>query len=221
MRASTFYEQFDPQPGTPPRIITIPNREDLEALQEDIEKTKRRVDVLIVSMHWGVHFVPAEIPMYEWEVGHAALDAGADLIVGGHPHIIKGVEVYKGKVIFHSLSNFAFDFPPEKTQEYLAARIRARSQFYPAYFHLDPKYPTYPFPPDCRMTMVARCVISDKHIQRVSFLPAMINEQGQPCILTRRDRDFDEVLNYMKYACEDQGLDTTFRVEGNEVLINM
>ncbi len=43
------------------------------------------------------------------EVGHAAIDAGADLNLGTHAHILKGIEIYKGKVITYSLANFAFE----------------------------------------------------------------------------------------------------------------
>lgn len=62
-------------------------------------------------MHWGIHFVPATIADYQREVVHAAIDAGADLILGHHPHILKGIEVYGGRAIFYSLGNFAMDLP--------------------------------------------------------------------------------------------------------------
>ena len=106
MRASTFYEQVDWQPGTPPRIVTLANKDDLAAMVEDIKKVRPLVDVLIMSIHWGVHHVPAVIAMYQKEVGHAAIDAGVDIILGHHAHILKAVEVYKGKVIFYSIGNF-------------------------------------------------------------------------------------------------------------------
>ena len=70
---------------------------------DDIKKLRPLVDVLIVSQHWGVHFVPFVIATYQYEVGHAAIDAGADLIIGHHAHILKGIEVYKGKVIFFGM----------------------------------------------------------------------------------------------------------------------
>lgn len=78
-------------------------------MERDIATLKSQVDVVIVSMHWGIHFQKAKIPMYEREVGKLAIDAGADLILGTHAHILKGIEVYKKKVIFHSLCNFGMD----------------------------------------------------------------------------------------------------------------
>src|SRR6185437_1174837 len=56
--------------------------------------------------HWGVHFEPATIAMYQVEAAHAAIDAGADLILGHHPHTIKGIEYYKGKPILYGMPNF-------------------------------------------------------------------------------------------------------------------
>ncbi len=220
MRASTFYEQFDYQPGTPPRIISIPNPGDLEALKEDINKLRPMVDLVIVSMHWGVHFVPAVIPMYEWEVGHAAIDAGADLIIGGHPHILKGIEVYKGKVIFHSLGNFAFDLSMQDLRKNIGARIRERSKIFPSFFTFDEDYPTYPFHPDSRKTIVVKCTIANKQVQLVSFLPALINKRGQPEILRRDDTGFKEVLAYIRDAGEKEDLNTRLEIEGDEVLIH-
>src|SRR5436190_21101865 len=90
LRVSTFYEQVDRDPGSPPKIITITRKEDLEAMVEDVKKLRSQVDVVVLSMHWGVHYIPGLIAMYQREIAHAAIDAGADLIVGHHPHIIKG-----------------------------------------------------------------------------------------------------------------------------------
>lgn len=109
IQVSTYYDQVDAQPGTPPRIITIPKKEDVRAMENSIKKLKSEVDIVMVSMHWGIHFQPSVIIMYQREVGHAAIDAGVDLIIGTHAHILKEIEVYKGKVIFYSLCNFGMD----------------------------------------------------------------------------------------------------------------
>src|SRR5262245_21512834 len=82
MRAYTHYHQRDWKPGTAPRIVSFPVREDLEALLDDVRRAKAECDVLTVSMHWGLNGVTAAIPDYELEVAHAAIDAGADVIHG-------------------------------------------------------------------------------------------------------------------------------------------
>lgn len=78
MRAHTLYEQIEhDQPGTPARIHTFAHREDLAALEADIRAAKATADVVIVSLHWGIHFVRAVIADYQREVARAAVAAGA------------------------------------------------------------------------------------------------------------------------------------------------
>lgn len=64
-------------------------------------------DVVIACCHWGVEreYYPTE---YQRSTAHDLIDAGADLIIGNHPHVLQGVEIYEGKVICYSLGNFCF-----------------------------------------------------------------------------------------------------------------
>lgn len=215
IRISTFYEQVDPQPGTPCNIVTIPNKQDVKVMEEDIQALKKKVDTVIVSMHWGIHFQPAVIAMYQREVGHAAIDAGADLIIGTHAHILKGIEVYKGKVIFYSLCNFGMD-------AFLSRQIKtphARTLFTLYKYQPDPEYCTYPYPPDSKKSIIAKCIIMNGKIMKVSYLPIWINKQSTPEILYRGDKRREEVYQYMEWLCRDQELDTRFAWEGDEVVI--
>jgi len=209
LRASTFYEQVDRNPGSPPRIITLTNKDDLAAMIDDIAKTKSSADVVIISMHWGVHYVPALIAMYQREIAHAAIDAGADLILGHHPHIVKGIETYKGKVIFYSLGNFVM---PAK-----AGHVNPTKIFYGV--NVDNDYRHYPYPVDCRKTMIAKCMISNKKVSKVSYLPALINARTQPEPLSAGDQRSGEVYDYVAWCCEDQKLETKFVREGDEVAV--
>ena len=210
VRVSTTYEQVDWQPGTPPRIITVAHKQDLAAMIEDIRTAKQQADLVLVSFHWGVHLIPAVIATYQYEVGHAAIDAGADLILGHHPHILKGIEVYKGKPIFFSIGNFAF----ESWTGHASPEGKALYKVKP-----DPEYPSYLFSPECRMTMLLKIIISDRKLDRVSFLPALVNKAGQTELLTGDDKKINEVRDYVEWACRDQNLDTAFRREGNEVVV--
>lgn len=216
LRAKTFYEQVDWQAGTPPKIISFTEPKDLEALVEDINRVRPLADIVVLSMHWGVHFAPSIIAMYQKEAGHAAIDAGADIVIGHHAHILKGVEVYKGKAIFYSLGNFAFDVPAAfvlKDKGYQNLRER-----YP--WDVDPEYIGYGYPPDSRKTLLVRCIISDKRIQRVSFLPAHINKYAQPEILDPSDARFGDVVAYMERISREQKLDVRFVVEDNKVVVH-
>lgn len=79
--------------------------EDILAKIRDLDS---QVDVLIVSFHWGTEF-RTHSTFAQREMGHAAIDAGADLIVGTHPHVTEETEEYNGKLILYSLGNYVFD----------------------------------------------------------------------------------------------------------------
>lgn len=79
-----------------------------EDILAKIRELDPQVDVLIVSFHWGTEF-RTHSTYQQREMGHAAIDAGADLIVGHHPHVTEEVEEYNGKLILYSLGNYVFD----------------------------------------------------------------------------------------------------------------
>ena len=85
---------------------TAPIREDL--MKEDVERLRSKVDLVVVSPHWGNEYLATPEP-WQVEWAHAAVDAGADLVVGGHAHWPKGIEVYEGKPIFYGVGNFLLD----------------------------------------------------------------------------------------------------------------
>ena len=76
-------------------------------LEEDIKKAKMEAQIVIVSFHWGSEyaFYPNQT---QTELGRFSVDCGADVVVGHHPHVIEGIEKYKGKYIVYSLGNFCF-----------------------------------------------------------------------------------------------------------------
>jgi len=217
LRVWTFYEQVEiEQPATPSRTHSFAHEEDKAAMIEDIKKAKKNADIVAISMHWGIHFTEAELAGYQKELGYAAIDAGADIILGTHAHILKAIEIYKGKPIFYSLCNFAFDATlPEEVLK--SERWRELMRLNPSWT-IDPRYKTYPFPADARMTMLAKIIISDKKVQKVSFLPVLVNEDSQPRILTRKDKEFDDVVKYMEKITASQKIETNYIVEGDEVI---
>lgn len=219
MRGLTLYEQIEhDQPGTPCRIHTFPHREDLEAMVADIQRAKAEADLIVLSLHWGIHFIPAIIADYQREVARAAIDAGADLILGHHAHILKGAEVYNGKVIFYSLCNFALDLSP--TKDMLESKRHQEIAVLNPGWQPDPEYPTYYMPPDSRRTIIVKAAIAGGKITRVSFLPTYINKQSQPEVLDTGDSRFQEVAAYMEKITRDQQLNAAYLVEGDEIIIS-
>jgi poly-gamma-glutamate synthesis protein (capsule biosynthesis protein) len=84
---------------------------ELESVRRDVRAARSRVDVLIVSMHAGREYTFTHSARQEG-IAHAAIDAGADMVIGHHPHVVQDSEVYKGKPIYYSLGNFVFDPSP-------------------------------------------------------------------------------------------------------------
>lgn len=79
-----------------------------DALRADIPALRSKVDFLITFMHWGIEYQPQE-DSDQQTLAHLAVDLGADLVVGAHPHVIQPNEMYAGKPIIYSLGNFVFD----------------------------------------------------------------------------------------------------------------
>jgi poly-gamma-glutamate capsule biosynthesis protein CapA/YwtB (metallophosphatase superfamily) len=81
---------------------------DEELIKKQIQLAQIQADVVIVSFHWGVEYTnrPSERQTY---LAHFAVDSGADLIIGNHPHWIQSTELYKGKFITYAHGNFIFD----------------------------------------------------------------------------------------------------------------
>lgn len=97
------------QPGTPPRVRTTPAKEDAERLKKEVASLREKVDVMLVSFHWGVAFQD-EIADYQRLLSHSLIDEGVDAILGHHPHRIQEIEVYKGRLICYSLGDFMFQY---------------------------------------------------------------------------------------------------------------
>jgi len=96
-------------PGAAPDIRTWADPAELDAMVRDVTRAAGMADLVIVSCHWGVSS-QEEFVEYQQEIAHAAIDAGAAIVYGTHPHKIQAIEVYKGAPIFYSLGNFAFDW---------------------------------------------------------------------------------------------------------------
>ena len=76
-------------------------------MKEDVTKLKKEVDIVVVYYHWGIEREGSPLQTQR-DLGHQTIDAGADLVVGSHPHVLQGIETYKEKKIVYSLSNFCF-----------------------------------------------------------------------------------------------------------------
>jgi poly-gamma-glutamate synthesis protein (capsule biosynthesis protein) len=218
MWAHTHYEQIEPdQPGTGARVRSFADKVHLAALIEDVRAAKREADVVAVSLHWGVHFVRAVLADYQREVAHAAIDAGAGMIIGHHPHILKAVEIYRGRPVFYSLGNFAIEQPSAfKEDVHLDAAFKDISKLGGAWRPGE----KYMIPPDTRLTLVARCVVDGKGDISLRLRPHWIDDNSDPWALEGDDPRFGEVLAYLSEVTAEADVATRFARAGSEIVID-
>jgi poly-gamma-glutamate capsule biosynthesis protein CapA/YwtB (metallophosphatase superfamily) len=217
LRVWTIHEPIDNQPGAPPRVVTIPYKKDLAAMVKDIAKLKERVDIVVVSMHWGQHIVPRVIPLYCCDIGHAAIDAGADMVLGTHTHVCKGIEIYKGKVIFYSTGNFAAEIGPAQSASSSGEFVRELVEKFGV--KPDPECPTYNLPRESRVTLIVKAIIGAGYIKRLSYIPCFVNKYAEPEIVTRNSPLGQEVFSYIQDISHSEKLPVHFAWDGDEVLI--
>jgi poly-gamma-glutamate capsule biosynthesis protein CapA/YwtB (metallophosphatase superfamily) len=135
-------------------------------LKREITLARPTADVVVVQFHWGQEYVltprstgDSIAPDDPKVIGHLAIDDGADLIIGNHPHAVQGVELYKGKLITYAHGNFVFDqmWTPDPGQE------------------------------DPRNGVIGKYSFVDGKLAAVSYQPIRIFDYGQPQFLTGAD----------------------------------
>lgn len=216
MRAHTVYEQIEhDQPGTPARIHTYAQRGDMEALLQSIRQLRSEADIVILSHHAGIHFVPAVIPDYQRDVAHAAIDAGADMVLGHHAHILKGVELYRGKPIFYSLANFAIELTMTKAH--------AESRGFKEIQKLNPDWipdleSRYNFPPDSVMSIAVEARFTPAGVEDVRMVPVFIGRDANPTFVPPGDPRFETIRAYLQRIGDEAGLGTEIVAEGDTLV---
>jgi poly-gamma-glutamate synthesis protein (capsule biosynthesis protein) len=220
VRAHTVYTPWETNewnPGLAPKVSTQPFAEDLAALRADVTEAARQYDVVVVSVHWGDFTRPFVLTDHERRVAHAAIDAGADLVLGHHHHMLRGVEFYRGKPIFYGLGHYLFDLPnlPARIARdgYLGsgdpADQRALARRFGEY-RLGPRegYPLLPFHEDSRMTGMAVVTLRQGTIDKVGFRPALIDPENNPQHAQPESPEGQRVLAYLQRCCDEEGLPT-------------
>jgi poly-gamma-glutamate capsule biosynthesis protein CapA/YwtB (metallophosphatase superfamily) len=221
VRVHSHYEAIGANPGGPPSVHTFADPGSLAQMRQRIAAVAADVDVLVVALHKGLVHVPAELAAYETEVAHAAVDAGASLVVSHHAHIMRGVELYRGRAIFHGLGNFvtvtdALTPADAEVEEQRRWAERRRKLFG---FEPDPRLPSwYPFHPESRNTAVALAEFTQSGQARYGVVPCWIDDDARP--VPHGDDDVGRaVIDYLRRISAEEGFDTQFAWEGDTVWI--
>ncbi|MCU1519426.1 MAG: capsule biosynthesis protein CapA [Pseudarthrobacter sp.] len=188
-------------------------------MQDDIRVLKAEVDLVVVALHKGIGHTPAVLADYEVPLSHAAVDAGADVVIGHHAHIMRGIELYRGVPIFHGLGNFvtvtqALNAGGESAEreEWAARRVKMFG------FAPDPAMPTYPFHPESRNTAIATCTFDGGRLVSAGFVPCWIDDDARP-VPHGRTETGERVLDYISDISRRAGFPTTFTWDGEQVLV--
>jgi poly-gamma-glutamate synthesis protein (capsule biosynthesis protein) len=207
VRAHSLYLDAVPNnwaPGAMPLIRSYPEEGDVEALKVSIARARDLADVVLVSAHWGDWTRAGHLTDHEVTIGRLAIDAGADMVLGHHHHLIRGVEWYHGKPIFYGLGQIVFDlqrltdsvgphtFPTiaaDEPDDYFGIAIREG-------------WPRLPLHPDSRRTMIAWAELDPDGEWRIGVLPCWLNPQGQPIPYSADSPEGEAVLAYLRWACE-------------------
>jgi poly-gamma-glutamate synthesis protein (capsule biosynthesis protein) len=197
-------------PGGAPDVYTFAVPRTLKAMVEDVQKLRPRCDVLTVCFHKGIIGMPETLAMYDQQVSYAAIDAGADLIIGHHAHMLKAIEMYKGKAIFHGLGQFVSvgqGLTDEQRKEMRALAAPSTSTY------------LLRFDPARNMTMIAKCVIENSKIVKISYLPCLINDDQKPEVL-KNDEKGRQIFEFMERITKASGINVKFEWEGDEIVIH-
>ena len=167
-------------PGLAPRVLSVLNESDWEAVAAAVGQARDLADLVVVSAHWGDHTRPYVLTDHERLCAELLAEAGASLVLGHHHHMPRGVEVIAGTPVFFGLSHIAFDGP-----------------YYPGdqeSLH--------------RRTGVAVAELSAGGIQRFGFVPCLIDDAGVAWPVGRDEPGWSDALEVLQRGQEVPGLRT-------------
>jgi hypothetical protein len=183
-RAGCAYVRIETADGGPVAPSTPLVRADFESLAlmtGQIQQARRSSDLVIVALHKGIVHTPATLAPYERPLAQAAIEAGAHVVVGHHAHILRGVEIYRGKPIFHGLGNGCVvtrALSPAQDHPARAQWARRRREMFG--FEPDPAYPLAPFHPEAVNAIIARLTCSAEGRIEFGFVPVYVEAPGRP-----------------------------------------
>jgi poly-gamma-glutamate capsule biosynthesis protein CapA/YwtB (metallophosphatase superfamily) len=171
----------DGGPTRPQADLIEADAASLALMARQIAAAREGADVVVVALHKGITHRPADLAPYERPVSHAAIDAGADIVVGHHAHIVRGIEMYRGKPIFHGLGNgVVVTNALSAAQDHPARAEWAERRQRMFGFEPDPAYTLAPFHPEAVNGMIGRCRVDAGGVVETAFRPIWFAPPGRP-----------------------------------------
>ncbi|MEN7535580.1 CapA family protein [Aurantiacibacter flavus] len=198
-------ETADGSAVTPQADLTSVSPAAIEILEKDIRSASQDADVVIVALHKGIVHTPVTLAPYERPIAHAAVDAGAHIVISHHAHITRGVEFYRGRPIYHGLGNGCVvtrALSPEQDHPDRAAWARKRREMFG--FEPDPAYHLAPFHPEAVNAFLGRIRIARDGSVEAGIVPVFIEPPGRP-VLARESKS-REICDYLEAITSGAGL---------------
>lgn len=195
---------------------------------EDVRQAKIQCDVLLVYFHKGYVHCPVTVASWERLLSHIAIDNGADAVMATHSHVAHGVEMYKGKAIYHGLNNLVMYTPQlspaykgkihgganSNNAEWIKNRVE-RFGFIP-----DPEYPTYPFRPESVYCPVAKLILEEGKVVSYRMVLLKVEKDGAPYVHGHTEIG-QEIFDYLQNITKEAGLNAIFSWDGDDVVIDV
>jgi poly-gamma-glutamate capsule biosynthesis protein CapA/YwtB (metallophosphatase superfamily) len=198
-------ETADGSPIAPAAPLERANPDSMAAMQDAIRSVRAQADVIVVALHKGIVHTPARLAPYEQPIAWAAIDAGCDIVLGHHAHIVRGIEIYRDRPIFHGLGNGCVvtrALSPNQSHAARAAWARKRRELFG--FEPDPAYELAPFHPQAVNAMLGRVRVHADGRLQAGFAPVHVEPPGRPTLA--HGATADRVISYVERITTDAGL---------------
>lgn len=195
----------DGSPVAPAATLTDVTDETLWQLTEDIVAARAAADLVIVALHKGIVHTPAELAPYEHSLAIAARAAGADIVVGHHAHILRGIEISAGRPVFHGLGNacvVTHALAADQDHPARADWARRRRELFG--FEPDPRYTLAPFHPEAVHGVLGIVIVRANGRLSTGVVPLHVEPPGRPVCVT--DERAEAVIAYLERIAAAAGL---------------
>jgi poly-gamma-glutamate capsule biosynthesis protein CapA/YwtB (metallophosphatase superfamily) len=207
---------IDGGPVRPAAALTVPQADAARWLHDDIAALRAQAQLIVVALHKGTVHTPARIENYERLLAQSAIDAGADIVIGHHSHIVRGIEFIQGKPVFHGLGNGCVVTHALTPGQARAAWAERRKQLFG--FEPDPAFTLAPFHPEAKHSFLARVLWHADGTLECGIVPVVVEAPGRPRLAI--GQEIDHVCAYLQHISASAALaPLTLQVRSDMVVV--
>ncbi len=207
-KAGCAYLRIEPEDGgaiAPAAHLSRITQDAVDTLKRDVAAARKTADFIIVALHKGLVHTPATLAPYERGIAAHCVDAGADLVIGHHAHIVQGIEFIGDTPVFHGLGNGCVvteALSPDQDHPARAAWARRRKEIFG--FEPDPAYRLAPFHPEAVNAMIGEVIWRPGEPLQAGFIPVHVESPGRPVLA--RGQQAETIAAYIGRITSASGL---------------